>query len=269
MTPQDRKLIDDLFARLATLETNPRDAEAARAITDGLARAPNAIYPLVQSVLVQDEALKRADARIRELESAAGIEPGQLARSGGFVDNMRDTLFGKREPQGSTPQGSVPSVRPPARPSGVTGGVSRSSPPPQPTQSGVWGGAAAAPAQPGIGTSTGGSFLGTAAAAAAGVIGGALLMNSFRGMFGGQQQPHQSAFDQPGPGAGTPWAPSQSDSDLARQAGIDDIGRGPRTAAYDDGPQHAGLFDTSNDINDNNFDVADSGDLGGDIGGDT
>ena len=33
----------------------------------------------------------------------------------------------------------------------------------------------------------GGSFLGTAAATAAGVIGGALLMNSLRGMFGGQQ----------------------------------------------------------------------------------
>ena len=262
MTPQERKLIDDLFDRLATLEANPRDPDASRAINDGLARAPSAIYPLVQSVLVQDEALKRADARIRELEAAAGIEPGQPARPGGFLDNMRDALFGKREPQGSVP--SVPPVAA-GRPGGVAGGVSRwnQSQPPQP---GGWQSAPAAAAQPGIGSPTGGSFLGTAAAAAAGVVGGALLMNSFRGMFGGQQQPHQSAFDQPGPGSGTPWSPSQTDSDLARQAGIDDIGRGPRSAAYDE-PQRTGLFSDTNDVNDDSFDVADSGDFGGDPGG--
>ena len=45
--------------------------------------------------------------------------------------------------------------------------------------------------------SSGGSFLGTAAASAAGVVGGALLMNSFRGMFGGHNQ-GQSAFDSGG-----------------------------------------------------------------------
>ena len=37
-----------------------------RAINEGLQRAPNALYPLVQTTLVQDEALKRADARIRD-----------------------------------------------------------------------------------------------------------------------------------------------------------------------------------------------------------
>ena len=42
-------------------------AKAERVIAEGLRRAPNAIYPLVQTVLVQAEALKRADARIREL----------------------------------------------------------------------------------------------------------------------------------------------------------------------------------------------------------
>ncbi len=272
MTPEERKLIDDLFGRLATLETNPRDPDAARAIADGLTRAPNAIYPLVQSVLVQDEALKRADAHIRELEAQLGVEPAQPAQPGGFLDNMRDTLFGKRGPQGS-----VPTVRP----SGVAGGVTpQRTTPPQPSS--VWGGTAApaqpagappgiwpgaaAPAQPaGIGTPTGGSFLGTAAAAAAGVIGGALLMNSFRSMFG-SHNPQQTAFDQPSPGSATPWAPNATNSDLARDAGLNDIGSNPRTAAYDDKTQQpAGLFDDTN--NDDNFNVADSGDF--DIGGDS
>ena len=51
MTPQERQLVDDLFDRLARLETAPRDAEAERAIATGVTRAPRAIYPLVQTVL--------------------------------------------------------------------------------------------------------------------------------------------------------------------------------------------------------------------------
>ena len=80
MTPQERQLVDDLFDRLARLETVPRDATAERAIADGLARAPHAIYPLVQAVLVQDEALKRADARIRG--QLSGEDAGKSAGSG-------------------------------------------------------------------------------------------------------------------------------------------------------------------------------------------
>ena len=105
MTPQERKLIDELFDRLASLERNPRDPDAVRAINEGLQRAPNALYPLVQTALVQDEALKRADARIRELEDELELEPGEPVKQPGFLDSMRDALLGK-------PQGSVPTVRP-------------------------------------------------------------------------------------------------------------------------------------------------------------
>ena len=70
MIPQERQLIDDLFDRLSKVENAPRDPEAAAAITQGLRQAPNAIYALVQTVLVQDEALKRAHDRIQELEGA-------------------------------------------------------------------------------------------------------------------------------------------------------------------------------------------------------
>ena len=68
MTPEERNLVTELFDRLATLENAPRDPDAERLIKDGLRQAPNATYALVQTALVQDEALKRADARIRELE---------------------------------------------------------------------------------------------------------------------------------------------------------------------------------------------------------
>ena len=108
MTPQERQLVDDLFDRLSRLENASRDPDAAAAIVQGLRKAPNAVYALVQAVLVQDEALKRANSRIQELE--AGNAPAQN-QSGGFLDSMRDAVFGQ-----SQPRGSVPNVRPPEIP---------------------------------------------------------------------------------------------------------------------------------------------------------
>jgi uncharacterized protein len=67
MTPEERNLVIGLFDRLAALEDAQRDPEAERLIKNGLRQGPNAFYALVQTVLVQDEALERADARIREL----------------------------------------------------------------------------------------------------------------------------------------------------------------------------------------------------------
>src|SRR5262249_30712614 len=105
MTPEERNLVIELFDRLATLEDAQRDPEAERLIKDGLRQAPNALYALVQTVLVQDEALKRADARIGELEG--GAEAETAPRDNSFLGGVRESLFGRREGRGS-----VPSVRP-------------------------------------------------------------------------------------------------------------------------------------------------------------
>jgi hypothetical protein len=266
MTPQERKLVTDLFDRLAKLEDAPRDDAAVEVINQGLDRAPNALYPLIQTVLVQDEALKRADARIRELEAELGIEPPPAPGQGGFLDSMRGTMFGRREQQGS-----VPSVRPGAAESKWGPGYSQS-----------LGAAQGQPAygQPAYGQppqqSGGSSFLGTAAATVAGVVGGALLMQSFRGMFGGQQggQSH-SAFDQTSGGA--PWGSGASGGDLAREAGLGDVGLGGRSAAHELGAaERVGLFDSAQndaDVSDAEGDYLDGGDFdggdfdGGDFGG--
>jgi hypothetical protein len=249
MTPQERKLVDELFERLQSLENAPRDPDATDAINQGLDKAPHALYPLVQSVLVQDEALKRADARIRELEAELGIDQPQAQPQGGFLDNMRDALLGKPEQRGS-----VPSVRAGANPNAsgnAWGPAYNQGAPMQPQQPQQYGQPQYGQPQYGqpMQQQHGGSFLGTAAATVAGVVGGALLMNSFKGMFGGQQpgQSH-SAFDQPTGGA--PWgAGNNSNSDLARQAGLDDIGKsGSRTAAYDESAnERTGLFGSSSD----------------------
>ena len=108
MTPAERQLVTELFDRLATLEDAQRDPDAERVIRDGLAQAPNAVYALVQTALVQDEALRQANARIEELEGQLGFGNAQRQGGGGFLDNMRDSIFGRRDEQ----RGSVPSVRP-------------------------------------------------------------------------------------------------------------------------------------------------------------
>jgi hypothetical protein len=266
MTPQERELIDDLFDRLGKLENAPRDSDAERAIIEGLRRAPNATYALVQTALVQDEALKRADARIRALEGQLAQAAGQASQSGGgFLDNMREALLGRRD----QPRGSVPPVRPQAQGFG------------QAQSFGPAQGFGAAPAgwQPAP-SGGGGSFLGTAAAAAAGVIGGSLLLDGIRSMM---MPSHAAFYADPGfgafdPGIGAPAAsPSSSPwggGELSREAGINDIGndvgRDPNAGGggfglFDPNDDNAG--DPGSDFADNSSDFGDnSGDFGG--GGD-
>jgi hypothetical protein len=238
MTPEERNLVIELFDRLGTLEDARRDPDAERLIREGLQQAPNAAYSLVQTVLVQDEALKRADARLRELEDGAEAAP----RDTSFLGNMRQMLGGR---------GSVPSVRGSAAPAGMSPAWQSGAPaaPMQPQQP--------TPAPSGFG---GGSFLGNAAAAAAGVIGGSLLLSSIRSMMGGQPSGQsgsgQSALDQLA-GGNSPWSGGGNNSDLARQAGIDDIGRSPGAGGSGDG-QRAGLLDNNDGQDDPGGDDADS-----------
>jgi len=232
MTPQERELVTELFDRLAALESNPRDPEAERLISQGLGHAPHALYPLVQTVLLQDEALRRANARIEELEGRAA----EASTGGGFLDSMRGALLGRSG--GGDARGSVPSVR-----SGSvwnTGQASAGLPPQQPNPS---------PTAPGPMAGGAGSFLGTAAAAAVGMIGGSLLFNGIRNLMGGG---HPAAFGsyEPVDQAASPWGSDAAGGDLARQAGRDDVGQNDfagRRFAGDDATQMAGSYDQSAD----------------------
>ncbi len=263
MTPQERQMIDDLFDRLSKLEGAPRDPDAVAAMAQGLRAAPNAVYALVQTVLVQDEALKRANSRIQELEAGGAHEPAQ---SGSFLDSMRDAVFGQSH-------GSVPNVRPPdmsSRPVWNSGQAMQQAQSPgqynqgqgQGSYQGSYGqqpyGAPQAPMGGPLGGG-GGSFLGTAAASAAGAIGGSLLLGSIRSMMGGSRQ-----------GFGDPTTiinekvvnesprSDQSGSELARDAGVNDIG-----SNRDDDNSRTGFFDSASNDDGNDNDL-DSDDFGGD-----
>ena len=91
-------------------------------------------------------------------------------------------------------------------------------------------------------------------------------MNSIRGMMGGG---HQSGFGNSaglgGGGGNKPWSADQSSSDLARDAGLNDIGSGGHRA---DDSSRAGFFDqASNDYSDHDDMDMDSDDFDG--GGDS
>lgn len=268
MTPQERQLVDDLFDRLSRVENAPREPDAEAAIMQGLRRAPNAVYALVQTVLVQDEALKHAEARIQELEGSA--QPQQ--QSGGFLDSMRDAILGPGQNQ-NRGQGSVPSIRPGEQRGGPVWnsgqaleqadrysgdprlGDPRMSDPRNDPRAGNPGG--------GMFGGGGGSFLGTAAATAAGVIGGSMLMNSIRGMMGGGSQ---QSFGNTGESGGSkmPWGNDQSSGSLARDAGLNDIGKSgsgdsQRQSAYDQAQADADQDQDQDQDDDEDYDAFDDG----------
>jgi len=203
MQSQERELITGLFGRLQPFEAQPRDGEAEALIKDLAIRQPAAPYLLVQTVLVQEQALKAAQERIAELEANAGAAPA----ASGFLGNApKIGPWGAQPAAAAAPAPSAPSTRSPLQ-------------------------AAVAPQQGG-----GGGFLRTAMATAAGVAGGALLFEGIRGLMGNNPGPFgQAAAAQP-----APLLPQDSQQASADDNPMPDDLRSEDydtadTAAYDDG----------------------------------
>jgi uncharacterized protein len=166
---------------------------------------------------------------------------------------MRESLLGRREGRGS-----VPSVRPGEAAPGVSSAWRTGAPTAEPVPAPM---------------ARGGSFLGTAAAAAAGVIGGSLLLDGIRSMMGHQSGAAQAAFDPTAGAAGSsPWA-GGAGGELSREAGLDDVGRATSASASGDAAsRNYGLVDDSpgndaqdyqdtDDVDDGGFDFGDGDDV--------
>jgi hypothetical protein len=202
MQQQERELIAGLFDRLQPFESQPRDPEAEALIKEGVARQTASPYLLVQTVLVQEQALKAAQERIAELEAKAG----QASPSASFLGSApKIGPWGSAQAQPAA-QASVPSPIPSTR---------------SPLQ------AALSPQQPmGMMGGGGGGFLRTALATAAGVAGGALLFEGIRNMMGSSPGAFGPALAQTPasllpPGTVPPLDTSSSDT-LAQQDNYND-----------------------------------------------
>jgi uncharacterized protein len=195
MQSQERELITGLFGRLQQFESQPRDPEAESLIAESVARQPAAPYLLVQTVLVQEQALKAAQERLTELEAKVNAAPAATASFLGSAPKIGPwgSQAGSVSPAQAAPA-SVPSTRSPLQ-------------------------AAVAP-QP-----AGGGFLRTAMATAAGVAGGALLFEGIRGMMG--HNPGSTAQ------AGTPPGVMPDAQQQAMLAGDDGTMAEPGDEDYD------------------------------------
>src|SRR5260221_8150736 len=105
MQREERELIAGLFGRLKGFENQPRDPEAERLIGTLGSAQPAAGYLLVQTVLVQEQALKAAQERIVELEAKAGRASAPASR---FLSSAP-----KISPWGSPPTAAPPPTRSP------------------------------------------------------------------------------------------------------------------------------------------------------------
>ena len=212
MQQQERDLIADLFGRLQQYENQQRDAEAERLIASYVARQPASPYLLVQTALVQEEALKQARARIAELESKVS---GQGSGQGSFLGNAPRPAG----PWGLAPAQQQQQVPAPAAP---------------------WGQAPQA--------SAGGGFLRSALTTAAGVAGGALLFEGIRNMFGHSTQAFASPLSDVQPlSDNSPLMPPDqfSSADMAQQQ---DDGAADDYDTSDDSSDDSGFDSSSDDI---------------------
>ena len=177
MNTDERQLITSLFERMRGFGAPDKDREAEALINQLVRANPDATYMLVQSVLVQEQGLEAANARVQELEEhLRSLEEGdrpRSGRSGGFLGGY----WGGRG--GAEPRSSVPQVGSRATPSAYDsrgdGGRSpwaQSAPPPP-------------QAQPAPAAASGGGFMRSALTTAAGVAGGMLVADSLRNMLGG------------------------------------------------------------------------------------
>ncbi|MEZ5849368.1 MAG: DUF2076 domain-containing protein [Hyphomicrobiaceae bacterium] len=206
MTPDERHLINDLFERLNSYGSIDKDREAESFINQSMRNTPDAAYKLVQSMLINENALNEQAARVEELEAMVQElhdqleqmqQPQQQPRRGGSFlggaaagratsvpqTSSRDSYqYQQPEPEPRTsPWGSARSAQPAQQP---TGGFRQApaqqpqyQPPQQPTQAASGGG---------------GGFFRGALATAAGVAGGVLAAGAIKDMFGGSSGAHAS-----------------------------------------------------------------------------
>lgn len=194
MDTTERQVIDELFGKLRQVEkqTGPRDHEAEAHIRSQLARQPAAPYYMAQTILVQEQALAAATARIEGMERERDARPA----GGGFLTG----LFG-----GS----GAPSV---GRRSHAAPGDPRV--------------AAYATRDQAAGQrqTAGTGFLAGAMQTAVGVAGGVMLANALGSMFSADEATAaEPGFEEPSPSLDEPSEDADFDADEGDFGSFDDF----------------------------------------------
>ncbi len=254
MTPQEQQLLQDLCARLTLTQGQPKDAQADAELRRGLSTAPDAVYWLAQRTLMLEQAIQQAQQQIGELEQQVKqAQQSQSQGAGSFLSGGLGTHFGRAPERHVEDGGYAANAQPPYQPQYQPQNQPQVAPQPSSWRDRFFGGGsaprAAAPqayGQPA--TSAGGSFLGNAAAAAAGVAGGMFLFNGLENLMGGH---HAGSGSQSGGSESKSLAQDSSQglhgdsgntSSLANDAGLGSIDNSASfdSGSWDDG---GGFFD--------------------------
>lgn len=186
MTPQESQALQEFLAQLTQVQGITKDAQASGMIAEAFSRQPDAGYLLVQRTMLQDQALETARSQISRLQAQLQADRetrGATGGGGGFLDPS--TAWGNSA-AGRTQSGQGGQ----AMQGGFGGGMvppNRYQPQagaPVAQQTAESQGQAAPPPRAGLFGGGGSGFLGSMAATAAGVAGGAFLFQGLGSLMG-------------------------------------------------------------------------------------
>lgn len=195
MTPQETELLNEFLFQLTQVRGVPKDPAADALIAKAVTQQPDAAYLLVQRSLLLDQAVDAATQRIEQLETELrNIRAPAPAATGGFLSGM--SAWGRKPTAAASAAPAFAGARSLA---------------PQPLASG-----------PQV-TQTGGSgsFLGRAAATAAGVVGGAFLFQGISQLMGNRAHTPESGAQASSPATADGLTSNSFASDPVPEANVD------------------------------------------------
>ncbi|MDB5838908.1 MAG: hypothetical protein JWQ23_860 [Herminiimonas sp.] len=245
MTPQENQSLQTLLGQLTQVRGISKDPQAEQMIAAAVAQQPDAAYLLVQRAMILEQALETAKAQISELQQQAQQAPAPGGNKNFLDVNAWGNTGGARAAAatGSEPERSVT-----GRPLSSN---SSSASPMAPQQNAFPQANAARPASSGFLGGGGGSMLGTMAATAAGVAGGAFLFQGIGSLLGNRNE--AGGADSHAKNEAAPAAPPQEAATQQNDTALNDQ---PATdqpsidnASFDDTASEGGSFD------DGSFDI--------------
>jgi uncharacterized protein len=192
MTPQEAQMLQDLVRKVGGTQLTEKDPDAEALLQDGLARDPDALYKLAQTVLIQNIALEQAQARLQQMQQQLAPPAPQPAKATSFLGG----LF-HRDPQPA-------SAGQPPYAAGYAGQPPQYQQPYTTPYQGQPAYQAAPPAYYPPPGPSGGGFLRSAATTAAGVAGGMLAFEGIESLLHGGFHEGYGGW-----GGGMPGAPME------------------------------------------------------------
>lgn len=165
MTPQERDQLTQFLKQLADARVGEKSAEAEALIRETVAKQPDSAYLLVQRAMLVEQALNTAKAQIAQLQAQAQNAQTGRGNSGGFLSAGNPWA---QSLDGGAASAAVPGAGNYQMPRGAAPLAN------------------AAPSGGGAG-----SFLGSVATTAAGVVAGSFLFQGLENLIGGH---HNSGF---------------------------------------------------------------------------